>query len=710
MNRTQVSVPDVLQDIQTLGLLSPALVQQLRAEWGDRCDTRDCVGQLVSARLLTRFQGKQIRAGRGRRLLLGPYVLLKRRGAGGQGTVYKAEHRLLHRVVALKIIGRLPRPLGKAAPGQESAEDSETVLRFRQEVMAAARLRHPNIIMAHDAGQARGRLYLAMEYVGGVDLQRLVSVNGPLSVTLACEIIRQSAQALHYAHEQGLIHRDIKPANLLLVKPAGRWDNLRTREDVHVKLLDLGLARLMGTPVAGSSAAVDLDLEGRLTGTPDYMAPEWGRGPEQVDGRADLYSLGCTFYYLLTGRVPYPGGTWTEKLLRHNFDQPRAIAEVRPGLPREVEAIVKRLMAQQPEERFRCGADVAEAIEHLFLPIPPPPPLAPPVGPSGPRSAFRALVKAAFVAVLLGVVAGVGARWFASAASEGVPPALLPLEEPFRIEGRGVSFSTLQQAVASAQDGDVLTIHGSGPYRTPALNCRGKQLTIRAAGEACPVLEMTGPPDDPWHALLTADRPLRLERLELTSTTGTPLVSCERAALHLKDCRFLAGGQAVALVARGVPEVTIRGCRIEAGSVGLSVEVAQGRPCRVNVTDTHLTVRDESGVALSLWAPETCQPAPVELQLTGDTVEAGRVLATRYVLAPLTIQAERNRFHFRQALLSFNGCEHRPDWRQTTVWNGQANDCRGPSSWVLVDGQPVAPELLPSWLVSSGTPRERNLP
>ncbi len=205
------------------------------------------------------------------------------------------------------------------------------VLRSRREVEAAAQLSHPNIVAAYDAVRARGMLFLVMEYVEGVDLGRLVAGAGLLPVRLACEAVRQTALALQYAHQRGLLHCDVKPSNLLLVHPPRpRWDSDALvelsdgRRPVLVKLLDMGLARRIGGP--DGTAGDDLE------GTPDYMAPERGGG-DPTDGRSDLYSLGCTFYHLLTGQPPFPGGDWAAKLLRHRLDAPAPVRARRPDLP-----------------------------------------------------------------------------------------------------------------------------------------------------------------------------------------------------------------------------------------------------------------------------------------------------------------------------------------------------------------------------------------
>ena len=210
---------------------------------------------------------------------------------------------------------------------------------------------HPNIVAAYDAIRCRGALVLVMEYVEGIDLGRLIAQAGPLPAALACEAVRQTALALQYAHERGLLHCDVKPSNLLLVyPPRANWDSdalteLADGRPLCVKLLDMGLARRMedsGEP-----------LEGDLDGTPDYMAPE--RGGEPIDGRSDLYSLGCTFYHLLTGRPPFPGGDGSAKVLRHRIDSLPSVRELRPDLPADVAAVIERPDGPRPGGSLRHG-------------------------------------------------------------------------------------------------------------------------------------------------------------------------------------------------------------------------------------------------------------------------------------------------------------------------------------------------------------------
>jgi serine/threonine protein kinase len=252
------------------------------------------------------------------------------------GAVFKARNWKLGRVVAVKLIRK------------ERLSNTDSIRRFQREIRAAALLRHANIVHALDADEVGGSHLLVMEYVEGIDLDKLVTDKGPLPVSLAADCIRQTALALAHAQEKGMVHRDIKPSNLLL-----------TREG-QVKLLDLGLARLSAGVDGGSLST--MTASGAIMGTPDFLAPEQARRSHEVDIRADLYSLGCTLYFLLTGRVPFPGGTIAEKLVQHQLDEPEPVEHLRPDMPPSLAAVVRKLMAKKPEHRYQNPAEVAEAL------------------------------------------------------------------------------------------------------------------------------------------------------------------------------------------------------------------------------------------------------------------------------------------------------------------------------------------------------------
>jgi serine/threonine-protein kinase len=304
-----------------------------------RATAADLVAELVRRRWLTHFQAELLLAGRAAELVIGQYILLERLGQGGMGTVYKARHRVLKAVRAVKII----RPERLTGPN--------AVKRFFQEVEAVGKLFHPNIILPHDAGESGGSYFLAMEYVPGADLGRLLDRGGPLPAADAAEYIRQGALALQHAHERGLVHRDIKPANLLVSSADGR-----------VKLLDLGLARVRALEEEELGPQTALTQAGAVMGTPDYMAPEQAVDSHGVDTRADIYALGCTLYHILAGQPPFPGGSVMDKLIAHRSREAKPLEQLRDDLPSGLAALVRKAMAKSVESRYQTPAELASAL------------------------------------------------------------------------------------------------------------------------------------------------------------------------------------------------------------------------------------------------------------------------------------------------------------------------------------------------------------
>jgi serine/threonine protein kinase len=262
------------------------------------------------------------------------YRILGLLGSGGMGRVYKAEHRLMERLVALKVINR------------NLTDNAAAVERFRREVKTAAKLSHPNIVTAFDAEQVGDWHFLVMEYVEGQSLDRIVQARGRLPIADACDYMRQAALGLQHAWERGMVHRDIKPHNLMLT-PQGQ-----------IKILDFGLARFLseGKPITA------LTQFGVIMGTPDYIAPEQAQDSRTADIRADLYSLGCTFFYLLTGRVPFPDGSLLQKLMAQVTQEATPLRVLREDAPTAVIAILARLMAKDPARRYQTPSEAAQVL------------------------------------------------------------------------------------------------------------------------------------------------------------------------------------------------------------------------------------------------------------------------------------------------------------------------------------------------------------
>jgi serine/threonine protein kinase len=292
--------------------------------------------ELLRRGWMTAYQVHEVRRGRGGRLVLGPYLVLERLGHGSMGEVLKARHRHLDRLVALKVVrGDRPRSPRVRA-------------RFCREVRSAARLDHPNVVRAYDAGILGDALFLAMEYLEGTDLKRMVRRGGPLPVGLACSYAAQAAAGLQHAFERQVVHRDVKPSNLLL-----------TARDGVVKLLDLGLARL-------EDEGGDLTGSRTVLGSANWLAPEQIEDPRAADVRADLYALGCTLYFLLTGAPPFGDRGVVQRMMAHLHEEAPPVEALRPGVPGELARLVRRLMAKRPDDRHQTPVELGLHLEDLW--------------------------------------------------------------------------------------------------------------------------------------------------------------------------------------------------------------------------------------------------------------------------------------------------------------------------------------------------------
>jgi serine/threonine protein kinase len=326
------SPADLLEIIQKSGVASPeriaAVVPDISAL---PADPRKASSVLVQSGLITRFQAEQMLQGRHKGFLLGPHIVLDLLGRGGMGAVYLGEHQDLGRKVALKVM------VSPRDDDQRLANE-----RFLREARAAAALDHPNIVRIFDVSRHNGTPYLAMEYVDGDTLQHVLDRDGHLPVSVAADVVAQAAAGLQHAHERGFVHRDIKPGNLI-----------RDRAGV-VKILDMGLARSFDNPHHKLTENLD---SGAVVGTADYIAPEQALNIPGIDIRADIYSLGATFFTLVAGRPPFEGNT-TQKLLNHQMKLPPRLSEVDPTVPEKLSNIVMKMMAKKPGERYQTPAEV----------------------------------------------------------------------------------------------------------------------------------------------------------------------------------------------------------------------------------------------------------------------------------------------------------------------------------------------------------------
>ena len=347
-----VTASTLLEALQRYRLLAPGLSGTADDLQQHFPEPRNLARELLKRGWLTAYQVNQLLQGRGQDLVVGPYVLLERLGEGGTGQVFKARHLAMQRIAAVKVIRK------------DLLHDAEAVGRFLREIHVTSQLTGPHVVHAYDSGSVGSSYYLAMEYVEGIDLARLVKQVGPISVGQACVYIRQAALGLQHLHEKGLVHRDIKPSNLMLAGLVDPAQGLTPPPGCILKILDLGLARLHR-----SLDEMTRDLTGNngvLMGTLDYMAPEQGQSFHAADIRSDVYSLGCTFYFLLTGQPPFPGGTIPQKVMRHVQAEPAPLDQFRRDLPPGLAALVLRMMAKQPQQRLpdAGGSDSGPGIFH----------------------------------------------------------------------------------------------------------------------------------------------------------------------------------------------------------------------------------------------------------------------------------------------------------------------------------------------------------
>jgi serine/threonine protein kinase len=337
-----------LQMVARSGLLDRNELRQLADSFpkADRRDSRRLADRLVEAGRLTHFQAEKLLKGAWQGLVLGPYQILAPLGRGGMGSVYLARHSAqagasvnspMPPLVALKVL-----------PPKRAKAEGRVLARFQREMELCQRVGHPHLTRTFEAGVIDGVYYIAMEYIRGTSLSRLIKDGGPLPVARAARLFAEIAAGLEHAHEVGLIHRDLKPSNIM-VTPNG-----------HGKVLDLGLALAVDEVLPEDKTIVG--GQGYVVGTMDYIAPEQVDDAAAVDARADLYALGCSLYFALSGQPPFPGGTSRDKMRRQRTDYAEPLAELNPAVPAAFARLVERLMEKDPERRYRSAAAVRAAL------------------------------------------------------------------------------------------------------------------------------------------------------------------------------------------------------------------------------------------------------------------------------------------------------------------------------------------------------------
>jgi serine/threonine protein kinase len=347
---SNVSSVKILDTIEKSGLLAADVLQAALVEFEEACARTTPISQveddgsrlflehLVRTNRLTTWQAGKLNDGRHKGFFLGSYRLLSRLGAGGMSTVYLAEHIHMRQRRAIKVLPR------------HRVGDSSYLDRFYREARAAAALDHTNVVHAYDVGCDGDIHFLVMEFVEGSDLQKLVARRGVLSYESVADVIRQTAEGLAHAHKAGVIHRDIKPANLLI-------DNTGV-----VKILDMGLARYTAEESEKQASLTQMHDE-NVIGTTNYLAPEQALNSHKADARSDIYSLGCTMYYALTGLPPFNTGTVAERLMAHIHTKPEPVTKHRPRTPDSLMAICDKMLEKKPSDRYQSAEEIVAVLK-----------------------------------------------------------------------------------------------------------------------------------------------------------------------------------------------------------------------------------------------------------------------------------------------------------------------------------------------------------
>ena len=340
---SQTSAKSFLKLLERSGIVADEQLKQQLASLKQKADgrsvkTNELAEHLVESGLITSWHAEKLLAGKYKGFFLGKYKLLRHLGSGGMSSVYLAQHRISEQLRAIKVLPR------------KKVSDKSYLDRFYLEARAAASLNHPNVVRIYDICNENDTHYMVMEYVQGQDLYELVTAGGAVEIEEAINYVAQAAEGLAHAHERDLVHRDIKPANLLKT------------DQGDIKILDLGLALLS----QDESESLTVLHNEKVMGTADYLSPEQAVNSHDVDSRADIYSLGCTLYYLLVGHPPFPKGSLAQRIAMHQSKEPVDIREGRPDCPDSLAHVCQKMMKKNPEQRYQNCAEVKAALLGLL--------------------------------------------------------------------------------------------------------------------------------------------------------------------------------------------------------------------------------------------------------------------------------------------------------------------------------------------------------
>lgn len=340
-------------------LMTPDEMQTMRQRWLTEAKDANQVPAflkwLVAKNYATEYQANLLAKGQVDDFFLGQYRIMERIGRGRMAGVYKAVHES-GQVVAIKVL----------PPSR--AKKEQMLARFQREARLAVKLKHPNVVRSFQVGEARGLHYLVMEYLEGETLDEVITRRKRMPPQEGVRLVHQALLGLQHLHEHNLVHRDLKPSNMMLIPAPARGDNETTLKSM-VKILDIGLARELFDESSPLEPAERMDItgEGVLLGTPDYLAPEQARDPRTIDIRADIYSLGCTLYHLLTGQPPFPDKNILNQMIRHASETPKPLTAFNPSIPEGLCQIVGWMMAKQPDQRYPTPARAAQALDAFLL-------------------------------------------------------------------------------------------------------------------------------------------------------------------------------------------------------------------------------------------------------------------------------------------------------------------------------------------------------